>query len=78
MKKTIIYLFMAFSLLACNKEQPAEPVSEEKLTLDFSVSGGLEPETKGVKTNWANNDRDFFFEEVQFFNIFLHLFRIGD
>ena len=51
MKKTIIYLFMAFSLLACSKEQPAEPVGEEKLTLDFSVSGGLEPETKGVKTN---------------------------
>ena len=52
---------MAFSLLACNKEQPAEPVGEEKLTLDFSVSGGLEPETKGVKTNWANNDRLYIF-----------------
>ena len=57
MKKTVIFLCLALSVLSCSKEQPEAPAADEHITLDFSISDGFLPETKGIKKSWANNDR---------------------
>ena len=57
MKKTVFLLCIALSVLSCSKEQAEAPAVDEHITLDFSISGGLQPETKAIKKDWVNNDK---------------------
>ena len=62
MKKTLFIAAIAAMVLGCDKEklenqalsQDDEQVS---LTLDFTIDNGASPDTRAVKTDWANNDK---------------------
>jgi len=59
MKKYLLYLGIGLSLLACSKGLEVEPVTD--LELDFTIDDASEPDTRGVKKGWANNDKIYVF-----------------
>lgn len=59
MKRTLYLALIAFAVIACEKTERETPAQEEeaKLTLDFTITNGSNPDTKAVKTDWVHGDK---------------------
>ncbi len=73
MKKTLVIAAIAAMVLGCGKEEiENQTLSQDdeqvSLTLDFTIDNGASPDTRAVKTNWANYDKIYilFDKEVTF------------
>ena len=73
MKKGLLYLGIAASLLSCNKALSPIEVAEEPqlvegsiLELDFTINDAAEPDTRGIQKDWSHGEEVYVFFDKTF------------